>query len=183
MEFEVDIIRSSRKTIAIEITREGRVLVRSPFNASNSQCMRFVEEKRAWIEKHLSKRLQGNDEMLPKLSSEDVRHLAEKALAYIPERVRLFADMLGVAYNKITIRNQTTRWGSCSSAGNLNFNCLLMLTVPEVIDYVVVHELCHRLEMNHSPKFWAYVEKVIPDYKTYRKWLKENGNSIIERMK
>ena len=85
--------------------------------------------------------------------------------------------------NFITIRNQKTRWGSCSSKGNLNFNCLLMLTPPEVIDYVVVHELCHRKEMNHSGAFWAEVEKVLPDYKEQVKWLKENGGQIIGRMK
>ena len=117
------------------------------------------------------------------MSREEIQKLAEKALEYIPKRVNYFAKQIGVTYGRITIRNQKTRWGSCSSKGNLNFNCLLMLTPPEVIDYVVVHELSHRKEMNHSKAFWAEVEKVLPNYKEQVKWLKENGGGIIGRMK
>jgi predicted metal-dependent hydrolase len=87
-----------------------------------------------------------------------------------------------VTYGRITVRNQRTRWGSCSSKGNLNFNCLLMLAPPDILDYVVVHELCHRKEMNHSPKFWAEVAKVIPDYKERQKWLRTEGSNIMRRM-
>ncbi|MBR4241372.1 MAG: M48 family metallopeptidase, partial [Eubacterium sp.] len=75
-----------------------------------------------------------------------------------------------------------TKWGSCSSKGNLNFNCLLMLTPPEVIDSVVVHELCHRKEMNHSKRFYDEVLRVYPDYKKWNKWLKDNGSAIMNRM-
>ena len=92
------------------------------------------------------------------------------------------APLVGVSYGGITIRAQKTRWGSCSSKGNLNFNCLLLLAPAEVLDYVVVHELCHRREMNHSPKFWAEVERVLPDYDARRKWLKENGPGLISRL-
>ena len=84
---------------------------------------------------------------------------------------------------KISVRKQKTRRGSCSRDGNLSFNCLLMMTPPEVLDYVVVHELCHRMEMNHSQKFWTHVERVLPDYKKSRRWLKENGNRLMIRMK
>ena len=89
---------------------------------------------------------------------------------------------MGVTYGRITIRSQHTLWGSCSSKGNLNFNCLLMLTPPEVLDYVVVHELCHRKEMNHSARFWAEVEHVLSDYEIRRKWLRENGTALISRL-
>ena len=89
-----------------------------------------------------------------------------------------YADIIGVDYGRITIRMQKSRWGSCSSKGNLNFNCLLMNAPDEITDYVIVHELCHRKEMNHSPKFWAHVEAVLPDYKERRKWLKDHGNEL-----
>ena len=117
-----------------------------------------------------------------KLTAEEIRALAAKALEVIPERVAYYAPLMGVTYNRITIRNQKTRWGSCSSKGNLNFNCLLMLCPPEVIDSVVVHELAHRREMNHSKRFYAHVLRVYPDYYKWNKWLKENGPVLIRRM-
>ncbi len=183
---EIKIIRSNRKTLAIEITKEAEVLVRAPYHLSTVEIQKFIVEKQDWILKHVRKRM---DELQEKentpaitLSPADVQKLAKEACSYIPERVRYFAPLIGVTYGRITIRNQKTRWGSCSSKGNLNFNCLLMLTPKEVIDYVVVHELCHRLEMNHSPKFWAEVEKILPDYKLHRKWLKDNGGKLIDAM-
>ena len=103
-----------------------------------------------------------------------------KAKETITKRVSYFARLMGVSYRNITIREQKTRWGSCSSEKNLNFNWKLILAPPEVLDYVVVHELCHRLEMNHSPRFWAQVERVLPDYKVSRKWLREHGNELMD---
>lgn len=125
--------------------------------------------------------------MHDKLNSSKIKHteieaLADQALKVIPERVRYYAPLVGVTYGRITIRNQKTRWGSCSSKGNLNFNCLLMLTPPEVIDSVVVHELCHRKEMNHSKRFYEEVYRVYPEYDKWNKWLKENGNALISRL-
>ena len=111
------------------------------------------------------------------------RELAESARQYIPERVQYYAPKVGVDYGSITIRSQKSRWGSCSSKGNLSFNCLLMLTPPEVIDSVVVHELCHRKEMNHSAAFYAHVLRVFPEYQTWRRWLKENGPALLLRVR
>ena len=119
---------------------------------------------------------------LEAFTQEELQVLAEKAVRVIPERVRYYAPIIGVDYGRITIRSQKTRWGSCSSKGNLNFNCLLMLTPLEVIDSVVVHELCHRKYMNHSKDFYAEVERVFPDYQKWNKWLKENGLSLIKRL-
>ena len=88
---------------------------------------------------------------------------------------------MGVSYGAVTIRSQKTKWGSCSAKGNLNFNCLLMLTPPEIIDSVVVHELCHRKEMNHSERFYRELFRVFPAYSECRNWLKENGGGIMRR--
>lgn len=117
-----------------------------------------------------------------KLTIDEIRQLADKALEAIPERVKHYAPLVGVTYGRITIRNQRSKWGSCSSKGNLNFNCLLMLTPPEVIDSVVVHELCHRKEMNHSDKFYSEVLRVFPDYWKWDRWLKDNGNILMAMM-
>ena len=158
-DIKIEIIRSSRKTLAIEIRPDMRVIVRAPYQASGSYIEQFISARADWIAEHLRMQEQKNrqcNDALPvkKLSNNDIKKLADKACTYIPERVAHFAPFVGVTYGRITIRNQRTRWGSCSSRGNLNFNCLLMLTPPEVIDYVVVHELCHRKEMNHSGRFW-----------------------------
>ena len=178
----MNIIRTKRKTLAIEITRDACVLVRAPYRMKNADIQKFVEQKREWIEKNLRlmKEKQLNQPIEP-LTMEEIKQLAEKAMAKIPQRVDYYAAIVGVTYGKITIRNQKTRWGSCSRKGNLNFNCLLMLAPEAVLDYVVVHELCHRKEMNHSKRFWNEVERVLPSYKKQESWLKENGESIMRR--
>ena len=174
------IIRSSRRTISVQITLSGEVLVRCPKRMSNGDIRRFVESKSGWIEKHLEKRTAAA--RLPVFTDEQLQILARQARQTIPERVAHFAPLVGVTYGRITIRSQHTLWGSCSSKGNLNFSCLLMLTPPEVLDYVVVHALCHRKEMNHSARFWAEVGRVMPDYEIQRKWLRENGTVLISRL-
>ena len=180
MDISYEIIRSSRKTLSLQITPQGTVLVRCPSRMPKREIEAFIESKREWLQKHLSK-IEAQPQ-LPPFTLEEVQTLADRALRDIPERVRRFAPVVGVRYGRITIRNQHTRWGSCSAQGNLNFNCLLMLCPEEVRDYVVIHELCHRLELNHSDSFWTEVERVMPDYKTHRKWLKDNGTSLIARL-
>lgn len=184
---DIRIIRSSRRTISIQIDENLQLTVRAPLRMPDSAVRKFIGEKRPWIEKNM-RRMKERQEALKAepeevLTAEELRELAKEALRFIPERVSFYARIIGVNYGRITIRNQRTRWGSCSSRGNLNFNCLLMLTPPEIIDYVIVHELCHRREMNHSPLFWREVEKVLPDYKRRRKWLKDNGERIMCRMR
>lgn len=183
MSQEIKLIRSKRKTISIEITPDAQVIVRAPYYASVSEINKLIGEKSDWIHKHLKKmtELQKKraEEPVQELSSQEIKLLTTRAKRIIPQRVRYYANIMGVDYGRITIRMQKSRWGSCSSKGNLNFNCLLMRTPDEIVDYVVVHELCHLKEMNHSPRFWAEVEKIFPDYKERRKWLKEHGNDIM----
>lgn len=180
MEYEV--IRSDRKTLAVEI-KGSKVLVRAPFRATNTNITEFLLQHKEWIEKHLEKaRQQQTIADGSRLTMEEIRHLANRAMEVIPARVRHYAPLVGVTYGRITIRNQRSKWGSCSSKGNLNFNCLLMLAPPEVLDSVVVHELCHRKEMNHSQRFYAEVLRVFPDYHKWNKWLKDNGTVLMNRM-
>lgn len=177
------IIKSNRKTIAVEIKSDATVIVRVPSRMTDREIYRFLKEKEGWIKEHLkeAEKLQKEKEDVQKLTMKEVRQLADLALEKIPERVRYYAEIMKVSYGRITIRNQKTRWGSCSGKGNLNFNCLLMLAPEKVIDYVVVHELCHLIEMNHSKAFWEQVERVMPDYKVQKQWLKDHGNEIMSR--
>ena len=180
---KVEVVRSSRRTLCIEI-RQGCVLVRAPLRASDGEITRFLQTKEEWIETHLAKAREREEALrsIPPLSPDEIRSLAAQAAAYIPQRAAFFAQRIGVTYGRITIRSQRSRWGSCSSKGNLNFNCLLMLAPPEVADSVVVHELCHRKYMNHSPAFYAEVLRVLPDYRIREKWLKENGPRLMARL-
>ena len=179
---EYRVIKSNRKTFALEI-RAGELLVRVPRAASARQIEGFVAKHMDWIQRHMEKSRKAAEALsdVEPLTPEELRALAEQAAKVIPERVRYYAPLVGVTYGRITIRNQKTKWGSCSAKGNLNFNCLLMLTPPEVLDSVVVHELCHRLEMNHSPRFYQIVRRVYPEYDRWNRWLKENGAWIMRR--
>lgn len=180
----VQIVRSRRKTISLEIKKDCRVVLRVPNRMPKRDIVRFLNEKQSWLEENYAKMVQRNKvRMAAKakyhLSDSKIHELAEQAVEVVPKRVAHYAARMGVTYGRITIRHQRTRWGSCSSNGNLNFNCLLMLAPPEVLDYVVVHELCHRKYMNHSKQFWAEVAKVMPDYKKCERWLKEDGSLLI----
>ena len=182
--FDYQLIRSKRKTLRISIKPDGSIIVRAPMRASNADIARFVQDNDQWIKKHLEQVLaekKAADDLEP-FTYEEIEEMAQKALKIIPTRVEHFAGLIGVTYGKITIRNQKTRWGSCSAKGNLNFNCLLVMVPPEVMDSVIVHELCHRKEMNHSPAFYANVLRVCPDYYKYYDWLKKNGSVLIRRM-
>jgi len=178
--FGARVERCRRKTVGIRVTDEGEVIVRAPQRVSMAEIRRILEGKRDWIEKALAKARAR--EAAPKLTEAEIRELAEQAKKKIPPLVVAWADVVGVSYGRITIRCQKTRWGSCSSKGNLNFNCLLMLCPECVLDYVIVHELCHRKEMNHSARFKAEVERVLPGYREQMRWLKKEGQAIISRI-
>lgn len=177
------LIRSKRKTVAIEI-RDGAVIVRAPNRMSKREADAFVKKHEGWIEKHLTqaREQQTQLEAVEKLTAEELRALARQAQLYLPMRAKHFADRLGVRYGRITIRSQRTRWGSCSAKKNLNFNCLLMLAPPEVIDAVVAHEICHLREMNHSKAFYDLLLGIYPDYHRHNQWLKDHGKALLARL-
>lgn len=184
-EYNVEVRRSKRKSAAIKITADMQIVVFVPLYVSDNEIERMVISKSKWIDEHMLKVQSTIDERskLEKITFEQIKELANQAVEYIPKRVKYYAEKENFVYNKITIKNLVSRWGSCSTKGNLNFNCLLMLTPDYVIDYVVVHELCHLREMNHSEKFWAEVEKIMPDYQRAELWLKQNGENLIARMR
>jgi len=178
-EIRYELIRSDRKTLGLQV-KDGKVIVRAPWFTPMSEIRAFVSGHAEWIEKHLAKSREVSD--VPALTEEELRALAKSAKELIPSRVRYWAGRIGVTYGRITIRAQRTRWGSCSSQGNLNFNCLLMLAPREALDSVIVHELCHRKEMNHSKRFYAEVYKVFPEYDVWHNWLKEHGKELMGRL-
>lgn len=178
---KVEVIRSNRKTMSIQVKKTGQVIVRAPLWMKNSDIDRLICKKERWIRKHLEvfEQQKENPENQIRISAKEIETLVHKAKIVLPEKVAYYAEKIGVTYGRITIRNQKTRWGSCSSKGNLNFNCLLMKAPEKVQDYVVVHELCHRKQMNHSKDFWAEVEKILPEYKKQEEWLKVQGSKLI----
>ena len=174
-EFEYQVIRSARKTMTLEVRRDGNVIVRAPLRTGLPRIKRFVNQKQEWVLGCLERTKEYREQKpLSADLSESKRNVyIRKAKETITKRVSYFARLMGVSYRNITIREQKTRWGSCSSEKNLNFNWKLVLLAPELLDYVVVHELAHRREMNHSKNFWKIVEAELPDYREQRRRLKE----------
>ncbi len=182
MRKSIQIICSKRKTISIEIKHDLRIIVRAPEKMKKSDIEKFISAKIPWIETHI-KSVEAKLEPIQPYKDSEIELLAERAKAVIPKKVEAFARLLSVPYVRITIRHQVSRWGSCSSRSNLNFNCLLMLCPDEVINYVIIHELCHIKHMNHSKEFWSLVELYCPNYRIQRKWLKDEGAKLTRRLR
>lgn len=172
------LIRSQRRTLAIQVAADGSVTARAPYGLPEEEILRFLREKHGWIQK---KREQIQQRPVRRLVLDEAqkKEYIERARAVIAEKAAFYAKRMGVSYGRITIREQRTRWGSCSAKGNLNFNWKLILMPEEVLTYVVVHELAHRREMNHSKAFYRVVEEAMPDYRRWREWLKEHGTHYI----
>ncbi len=181
---DITIVRSNRKTVALEIKSSGEIILRAPMRTPMRMLEQFVEERSSWIDRKLVeiKRRRQEEASIEKFTEAEVKELRKKAKKVIPMRVDYYADLCGIEYGRIAIKSQRTVWGSCSNNRNLNFNCLLMLVPVEIMDYVIVHELCHIIHLNHSKDFWDEVGRVMPDYKIRRKWLKENGAALIRRL-
>ena len=172
------LVRSSRKTLAVQIRADGTVIARAPLRMPKDRILCFLSEKASWIRMQQG-RMQEREKMRQQarihLDAAQEKELRERAKSVLAQRTAYFARQIGVTYGRITVRDQKTRWGSCSQTGNLNFNFRLILAPLEVLDYVVVHELCHRRQMNHSTQFWQEVAQVLPEYRKRKAWLTENG--------
>lgn len=159
------VIRSDRKTLALEVNREGEVIARAPKRMPDKVIETFVDEKQRWILKRLAERLDTPGDDTP----EDVLRLRAKEI--LPGRVRHFSERLGVFPRGITVTGALTRYGSCSAKGRICFSCFLMRSPPDAVDYVVVHELCHLRHMNHGAAFYQMVASVMPDWREKKKGL------------
>lgn len=176
------LIKSNRRSVGITVQPGGEIIIRAPRLMPNAMVLSFVQNKSAWI----LKAYENQRRIQPAIHTEEKSHQTlalekryrDAAKEYIPKRVEYYHQFTGGHFDKITIRDQKTRWGSCSASGTLSFNFRLMMAPPRVLDYVVVHELCHLTHMNHSKDFWNMVENILPDYKEHRKWLKENGHTL-----
>jgi len=180
----IEINKSKRKTVSLVLKNSELLVVFAPLKMSKTEILHFIEMKKTWIEKN-RQMLRNKEETLSKiepLSKEEIENVKNKARQEIPKIVEYYARIIGVDYGRISFRMQKTRWGSCSSKGNLNFNYALAIMPIKVRDYVVIHELCHRRYMDHSKKFWDCVSEFMPDYKQQILWLKENGRQISKKL-
>ncbi len=162
--------RSGRSTrIRMSISCDGRVAVSMPRFVPTFFAERFLREKAEWIFGKLDRPVRDPSSLFPRGGTDDYGRHRECALAFITERVRHWNRFYGFEYGRISVRNQKTRWGSCSKQGNLSFNWRLLFLPPEMADYVVVHELCHLASFDHSEAFWDLVARTIPDHREIRK--------------
>ena len=173
---EYDVVYSSRKTIGITV-QNGRILVKAPRGTKDADIRSALARHERWIRARLKE--QAAKPRVPRMTQADLDTVTARAKAYIPGRVAYFAPKVGVTYGKVRIKTMRSRWGSCTAKGDLSFNCLLMLCPSEVIDSVVVHELCHRRQMNHSKQFYREVYRVFPSYDEWHGWLKKHGGGLV----
>ncbi len=169
---DTQIIYSDRKTIAIEVNKAGRVTVRAPFGTSMKLISAFVEEKKPWIETTVEK-MREREKAHPKKSEEEIKALIRRAKEELPPIVERYSSLMGVKPTHFSVTRATTRFGSCSGKNAISFSCFLMDYPYEAIEYVVVHELAHIKQHNHSKKFWAEVDNILPDRKEREKLLKK----------
>lgn len=167
-----ELIRSRRKTLALEITADCRVLVRAPLRLPKERIDAFVESHAAWIETHLERQRQKAVSAPPAPTPEEIAALKAKARAILPGKVAYWSEKMGVAPTGLKITTARKRYGSCSGRNSLCFSCFLMRCPEEAVELVVVHELCHIREKNHGPRFYALLEQYLPDYKERKKLLR-----------
>jgi len=213
------IIRSRRRTISLEITKEATLIVRAPLRAPERFIDQFIREKQDWIERKLAETrsrpvaphrtfangelflflgktyplevLPGSDagislgekfyvgeSRLPECRDLFIAWYAQRALEIFPARVAGFAAILDYRPKKIRVSDTRRRWASCSTSGTLSFCWRLILAPPEVIDYVIVHELVHMRQPDHSPRFWEKIGQAMPGYKVHREWLRTHERML-----
>jgi predicted metal-dependent hydrolase len=166
--------RAKRWTVSVEWGAPAALT--APISMSDDEIERVIDESQEWIKAQRARQRRRLRLDPRAVSEDDARRATRELVSMVAEEE---AAALGVTYERITIRDQRTRWGSCSTLGMLSFNWRLVLAPFEVLDYVVVHELCHLREHNHSRRFWALVESRRPDFRTSRDWLDDHGPELL----
>ena len=168
---EYEIVYSKRKTLSLQVRYDLKIVVHAPYGLSRKYIEDFVLAKKKWIQERIEKIM-----ALPvnpyEFSTDKIKELKEKTLSIVLPLVESYSKIMGLTPHKISASSAKRRFASCNSKGNLSFSFRLCLYPIEAIEYVVVHELAHMVEMNHSKKFWAVVEKYMPDYRQRRNLLK-----------
>ena len=182
------LVFSRRRTLALEIDRDGQLIVRAPYGTPKIYIDRFVAEKKEWIETHAARMRRRRarygaltlreGETLPILGRNvTLRMTEENGISFkefLQRLVSRYAALMQLPAPPFSLSKARTRWGSCSSRGHLRFNWHLVFCTPSAVEYVVVHELCHLFSMHHDRVFWSYVESYLPDRKVREGWLKQN---------
>ena len=164
-----ELIRSRRKTLALEITKDCRVVVRAPLRMSEKRIQAFVESHGDWITRHLERRRERAASLPPPPTEEEIEALKARARAELPPKITFWSEKMGVVPTGFRVTTAKKRYGSCSAKNSLCFSCFLMRCPPEAVELVVVHELCHIREKNHGPRFYALLAQYLPDYRERKK--------------
>lgn len=168
MIFEYKIIRSSRKTVSIQVDADCNITVRAPYKVSEREIEEFVSDKKEWLEKAVLKQMNRNRNK-KEYTDDEIKILRDKAKTVLPEKVKYYSSIMDVYPKSIKINSAKKRYGSCSGENNINFSLFLMDKDERFIDYVVVHELAHIKHHNHSKAFYGFIESFMPDYKERKK--------------
>ena len=156
----------------LRVDHDGRVRITIPRGGSKREAEAFAARNQSWIARQRARLTR------PALSPEERRHWRQRAEAELPPRLQAFAASFGLAVEKVTVRNQRTRWGSCGRDGHITLNWRLMLMPDRVRDYVLIHELMHLRRLDHSPEYWRLVAAACPDYREARQWLRAHGPGL-----
>jgi predicted metal-dependent hydrolase len=172
------LIKSNRRTLSLTIEQNGTVTIRAPKRISQAHIDNFLKEKKNWIIKNVRKakeRKQQSEDFSQKIDPKKISQYKKRARQILTERTDYFSGKYNLPYKNIRLSSAKTRWGSCGPKNNLNFNWIIMFAPPDVIDYLVVHELAHTKHRHHQKSFWKLVEQMDPECKKHRKWLRENA--------
>jgi len=168
-------VSSRARRMKLAIYCDGNFVVTTPKNVSESFIEQFIIRKSQWIVDKLKYFKSISGQVFVRGTKKDYSEHKNRALILVQERIKYFNNFYGFKFNRINIKNQKSRWGSCSVKGNLNFNYKIVLLPEKLADYIVVHELCHLKEFNHSQSFWSLVAQTVPDFSDRRNKLKKGG--------